>query len=393
MTTVSRSDNRWVAVGHSNHPEARVAGAAAAEAALHRDDAKLLVVFASDSYDLPALLDAVAKRAGDTPLIGCSTAGQISPQGPTDASVVITALGGDGFAAATSAAQQSDGNQREAGASVANAVSSLNGKPHRIMLLLSDALAGDQQQVIRGAYSVLGATVPLVGACAGDDFKMTSTYQFHGREVLSGGVVGAALVSDAPFGIGVSHGWTKVGEPVLVTRSSGNRVYELDDRPALDVYLERLGAPAEAHADPVAFGDFGMHHPLGLDRRNAEQGVRFVAGADFDERSLTMIAEVPQGGLAWFMTGDDRSVQAATDAACESALTALGGCPPIGLLAFDCAARRGVLGDGGIGDEVRRIAGHAGVAPTAGFYSYGEIARTTGVTGFHNQTLVVLALS
>jgi hypothetical protein len=170
-------------------------------------------------------------------------------------------------------------------------------------------------------------------------------------------------------------------------------VYELDDRPALDVYLERLGAPAEAHADPAAFGDFGMHHPLGLDRRNTEQGVRFVAGADFDERSLTMIAEVPQGGLAWFMTGDDASVQAATDAACESALTALDGRAPIGLLAFDCAARRGVLGDAGIGDEVRRIAGHAGAAPTAGFYSYGEIARLTGVTGFHNQTLVVLALS
>ena len=43
--------------------------------------------------------------------------------------------------------------------------------------------------------------------------------------------------------------------------------------------------------------------------------------------------------------------------------------------------------------EVERIAQYAGSAPVAGFYSYGEIVRSSGVPGFHNQTLVVLALS
>ncbi len=31
-------------------------------------------------------------------------------------------------------------------------------------------------------------------------------------------------------------------------------------------------------------------------------------------------------------------------------------------------------------------------AQAAGFYMYGEIALTRGVSGFHNQTLVVLAV-
>ena len=92
------------------------------------------------------------------------------------------------------------------------------------------------------------------------------------------------------------------------------------------------------------------------------------------------------------MEGDHDSVLAATDAACQEALSALGGQAPLGLLAFDCIARRGVLGDAGIKREVDRIAGHAG-GPVAGFYTYGEIARTHGVNGFHNQTLVVLALA
>jgi hypothetical protein len=93
------------------------------------------------------------------------------------------------------------------------------------------------------------------------------------------------------------------------------------------------------------------------------------------------------------MEGDAESVLEATDAACSDALAPLGDHRPLGVLAFDCIARRGVLGDQGIRAEVDRVAANAGDAPVAGFYTYGEIARTRGVSGFHNQTLVVLALA
>ena len=69
------------------------------------------------------------------------------------------------------------------------------------------------------------------------------------------------------------------------------------------------------------------------------------------------------------------------------------GLPPLGLLAFDCIARKGILGDHGTLAEVGRIAEFAAGAPVAGFYTYGEIARIRGVNGFHNQTLVVVAFA
>jgi hypothetical protein len=177
-----------------------------------------------------------------------------------------------------------------------------------------------------------------------------------------------------------------------VTSSDSNRVSTLDDSPALDYYLSRLNAPEEAHTDAAAFTQFAMTHPLGMARRTGEEQVRFVGEADFEDRSLECIAEVPEGSLAWFMEGDGESVLGATDAACGDALDALDGRPALGALAFDCIARRGVLGDDGIQTEIQRISGHA-KAPVAGFYTYGEIARTRGISGFHNQTLVVLALS
>jgi hypothetical protein len=386
------ADGRWLGVGRSDDRDARRAGTAAAGIALRGRDPKLLIVFCSDAYELSELLAAINERSGSAPLIGCTTAGEIAASGPGDTGVVVTALGGPGFEVATAAATDASARLRDAGAEVAAAVGDLADKRHRALMLLTDGLAGDQQEIVRGAYGVLGAAVPLVGGCAGDDLKMSRTLQLHGDRVLTNAVVGAAIGSEAPLGIGVCHGWRRVGEAMVVTRSAGNRVFSLDDEPALDIYLDRLDAPPEARADPAAFTRFALTHPLGLSRRAGEDSVRFVGEADFAQRSLGCIAEVPQGGVCWFMQGDDASVLAATDGACVAALEALGGRPPLGMMAFDCIARRGVLGGEGIGHEVDRIAARAGGAPVAGFYSYGEIARTTGVSGFHNQTLVVLAV-
>jgi hypothetical protein len=120
--------------------------------------------------------------------------------------------------------------------------------------------------------------------------------------------------------------------------------------------------------------------------------VRCVSGADFDEREIICTAEVPSGGLAWFMHGDGDSVLRSTAAACGDAVAALGGADPLGLIAFDCIGRRGVLGEQRISDEVERIRGRVGEAPFAGLYTYGEIARLKGVNALHSQTLVAMAI-
>lgn len=366
---------------------------ATVEAVDGREGACLLLVFSSSTLDLDGVMRGVTDAAPGVEAIGCSTAGEIVTGGPGDQSVVVFAFGGDGFEAATEVATNASASLRDAGARAAGCLGSLREeRPHRVLIMLTDGLAGDQQEIVRGAYSVAGAGVPMVGGCAGDDMRMSVTHQFHGRDVHRDAVVAAALGSDAPIGIGVRHGWRRVGDPMLVTESSGNNVFAIDDRPALDVYLERLQAPSPARGDPQEFVRFAATHPLGLASRQGEEQVRFISGADFDRRSLVSIAEVPRGGMAWLMEGDDKSVLEATDAACQDALDPLDG-PPIGMVAFDCIARRGVLGEAGIRSEIARVTSLGDGAPVAGFYTYGEIARTKGISGFHNQTLVVLAVS
>jgi len=383
--------SRWFAVGSADGSQRSAAARAADEALLH-DDPKLLVVFCSPAHDLERLVREIAGRSPGVPLIGCTTAGEIAASGPGQAGVVVTALGGDGFTVQTAAATGASEDLRAAGARAARCVPEAGDHPYRALLLLTDGLAGDQQEIVRGAYGVLGAAVPLVGGCAGDDRRMTRTFQLYGEEVLTDAVVAAGIASEAPLGIGVRHGWRSVGEPMLVTQSGGNRVSMLNDRPALDVYLEHLGASSSAHSSEEAFARLALTHPLGLSVRSGEPQVRFIGGADLDDRSLSCIAEVPQGGLVRIMEGDAESVLQATDAACGDALAALDGHPPLGMLAFDCIARRGVLGEEGIQSEIDRLAASGRGAPVAGFYTYGEIARTRGMRGFHNQTLVVLTV-
>ena len=381
---------RWFAVGSSDGAEPDAGARAVGEALLY-DDAKLLVVFCSQCCHLPELLAQIRACSAGVPVIGCTTAGEIATSGPGEAGVVVAAFGGDGFEIGTAAALGASKDLRRAGARAARCLPSSEDRPYQVLLLLTDGLCGDQQEIVRGAYGVVGAGVPLVGGSAGDDLKMSRTFQLHDDHILTDAVVAAGIASDAPLGIGVRHGWRRVGEPMLVTRSGANRVYTLDDRPALDVYLTHLGVGEPPTED--SFPRLALTHPFGLSRPSGEEQVRFIGGADFIDRSLSCIAEIPQGGLVWIMEGDVESVLAATDAACRDSLAALGDHPPLGILAFDCIARRGVLGDRGIHTEIQRLAAIAGAAPVAGFYTYGEIARTRGMRGFHNQTLVVLSIS
>jgi hypothetical protein len=92
------------------------------------------------------------------------------------------------------------------------------------------------------------------------------------------------------------------------------------------------------------------------------------------------------------MAGDEQSVLEAAGEAVKDAVDDLDGAHPLGFLAFDCASRRRMLREDGVREEIGLMAGQAGGAPLAGFYTWGEIARTRGIHGYHNQTLVVLAI-
>jgi hypothetical protein len=374
---------RWAEVGRSSHPEPALAGREAARAALaDHDDPHLLIVFASGAYDLRALAAEVSDVAAGIPVVGCTSAGEIHAAGVGSNSVLVLALGGDGFTfSATAVSAAAD--PRDAGARAAACIGDVADRDHAVLLLLTDGPSERQPEIVRGAYSVAGAGVPLVGGMGGQVSDDDAPSLIYGGAVLSDAVIGIAIGSDAPLGVGVRHGWRPTGDPMLVTRATPGRVHELDGRPAAEVYRERLGGQPSF--------DMALAHPLGMRRRVGEAHVRWTGDDGRHDGSLN--CSIPAGAMVWLMETDVDAVQAATDAACREALDGLGGDPAQALLVFDCSARRLFLGDDGVVEEVARIAHHAGDATVAGLYTFGEIARTRGSAGFHQQTLVVLAIA
>ncbi len=361
---------RWAGFGQSTDHGDPVAAARDAVGQALQADAQpaLLIAFATAAQALPALALALRDAAPGVPLVGASTTRPLAPPG---ADLAVIALGGPGFAVSTVAIEGAADDLRDAGIQAAAALGDVADRRHHALLVLADACAGDQHELVRGAYSIAGSGVSLIGSTT-----RVPGVQLHDGRVLTGAVVAAAIGSDAPFGVGVAHGWQSIGQPLHVTRTDGADLLTLDGRPALDVYLERTSAPAGLDRDAAGFARFADAHPLGIRLRADEEHVRLVLGADLERRSLRTTAELPQGGLAWLMVRDGHAVARAAGAAADQAIGHLDGRSPLALLTF------GELGAPAWLD-----------VPLAGLSGAGEIARARGANAFHNYTHAVLAIA
>jgi hypothetical protein len=385
--------DRWIRVGTSAAPDSERAVQEALGPILELGQPKLAIVFCSPAHDLAAISRLVKQAVGANEVIGCSSAGELIRGHALSGGLLIWALGGEGFSVTTGFGQGSvEQGLRQAACEAAHCLDALQRRQHTLLFLLADGLCGDQMEVVRGAYEVCGARVPLMGACAGDDMALQSTRQIHEDRVLTHAVVAAAISSDAPMAIGIAHGWQPLSEPMLVTESHGTTLVSLDDRPALEVYFDQYEAPEEVRNDPSQFFAFAHTRPVGIARRNRTE-IRYVYGADYDKGTLTVFAEVPQGGMAYLMQGSCNSVLDATAEVCALAEQELQGHPARGFMLLECVARKSLLDQAGLLEASLRLPTVREDVSVGGFYTYGEIARTEGAGGLHNQTVVALALA
>lgn len=389
----------WTAVGRSTSPDATIAVGEALAQALPASGAAgaptLLMAFVAPSLDRDAVAAAITAGAPGVPLVGCTGKAQISGRGEVDDTVVVMALGGADTACATALVPIVDGDARAAAAEAAACALVLPDLSSKVVMVLVDGFGIDVDDVVRGAYDSVGPSIPLVGGGAAGEVQQIDVGLFHqsgadGAPAVATGrsVLVAAVASAGPIGIGVAHGCAPIGQPMVVTSSELRTVETLDETPALDTYLARHRLPESLLDDPVAFADAARSRPVGIVRRDRIEP-RSVLAADRDARTLLCAGPVAQGGLVWLMDGDVATALDAVEVAADLAIDGAGG-RARAMVAFDCGARWGMLGPDGMHEEMSRLTAHA-ACPIAGLYTFGEIARTSGTSGYHNQTIVLLA--
>jgi len=305
------------------------------------------------------------------------------------AGVAVMAMTAGPYRFGIASAARIKGDLDAAGQSIARASKAEAGpSEHSALVLLVDNLAGDLQQIFKGAYRVAGPKTAIVGGAAGDELQFKASYVFDDGEVVEEGAVALWIASDRPLRVATGHGWKPVGVPLLVTRAEGTEIIELGGKPAAKVYEEQLGLEPGS-LPPEKFWDTSMYHPFGILQMDDSSIIR-VARTRTDRDALKIQACVPpEGSAVQVMEGDADSLLAVAGDVGRDLIDENEGAGAI--LAFSCAMRAKICKDR-TGEEAQRLQSAAGSVPVLGIYCCGEFARTSGTLGTHNATLTALAL-
>lgn len=348
----------------------------------------MIVFGASEFVDAPEAIEELAAAYPTSNLVGCSSSGEIFGTHISDGSLAVGVLRFEtGSVRSTVASVQSEDQSYQAGRRLAR---ELSDSSLRSVLVLSDGLNVNGSELTRGLNAELPTSVVVTGGLAGDGDRFKRTWVLNGGTPASGCVSATGFYGESiTIGHGSKGGWDIFGPERLVTKSESRVLYELDGRPALQLYKEYLGERASGL--PAT----GLLFPLALrtDSTNGERIVRTVLSVDEEEQSMTFAGDMPEGSRAQFMKANfDRLIDGASDAAQMTEHPNQNGNPTLAL-AISCVGRRLVLGE----RTEEEVEATLDVLPEhtqqIGFYSYGEISPlSNGRCDLHNQTMTLTTI-
>jgi hypothetical protein len=388
-------------VGMSHHRNPSVAGREAAEkamaaAAITRPN--FVFMFASVGYDQRALLDAVREVTDRAPLVGGSGEGIIAGAEADESnfSVGVMVISSSELrfnnAIATNLKEDSEG----AGRTIARAMKGSVDTDTLGLILLADGLTFNFDRFVAGLEDELklDRLLPIFGGTSADNWQLKRTYQYCDDRITSDGVACALLSGSARVAWSVRHGCVPIGSERKVTRCDGNIIYEIDNKPVLDVLKEYLvGDEIDNWNKTVVNLCVGFKAPERM-KDYDEYLIRFMPARDDKAGSITISTEVTEGTSIWMTRRDYEKIAAGVDRMANEIKAMIGNQRPKMVFQFDCAGRGKVV----LRDQQKLQLLEAlqrkvqPDAPWMGLYTYGEIGPVGDRNCFHNYTAVVLTV-
>ncbi len=350
----------------------------------------LVIAFGAASFlENSEPLKKLAEKFPTSKLIGCSTAGEILGETINDDSLSVAVLRFEKTCLDLASAPVFNADESfSAGEKIARA---LNKPSLRGIIVLSDGLSVNGSQLVAGINSILPPTVIVTGGLAGDKARFQQTW------VLENGVPQSHIVSAVGFygehiqiGHGSKGGWDMFGPERRITKAKDNLLFELDGKPALELYKNYLGdRAADLPASALLF-------PLSLRANSFDEKriVRTILSVDEAAQTMTFAGDVPEGSLVQLMRANfDRLIDGASDAALMTMRNNKSE-TDVFSLAISCVGRRLILGERAEEELEAVLEELPPATQQIGFYSYGEISPyATGYCDLHNQTMTLTTLS
>ncbi len=358
--------------------------------------ARLGFLFASAKHDLKVALETARGVAKGCEFLGCQTAGEFTERGLTRGGISTLVLAAEAMvfdvAFATGMKADFEGAARTlcAGFHAVTRDAGAKGLGLSTTVLLVDGLAGTGERLVKDVMHGTRMFQQVVGGAAGDDGAFKATSVGARGNAASDSAAAVHVFDKVNWGIGVDHGLRPKTQRMTVTKAKGNVVYELDGRPAFDVYQD-YAATRGVKLEPATAGTFLIGNELGVFFLDELHHARAPVGVGASGE-LNLVADISEGASVCILDGEPDSMVEACGRAAREARENLRGAGCAGVLVFDCVCRGMILGDK-FQREIEAVRQVFPDVPVAGFLTYGEIARFRGrLDGWHNTTTVVAAI-
>lgn len=341
------------------------------------------IVFCSHRFVRQALAREIADAVGDVPLVGCTSAGELSDRGYDDDCVVFIGFPAHSFRMAVHCFDDLDHFDPASGGQAIRAMAGLlnrdapahDGFGNRAALFLVDGLSHREELLAMTVQEALGPTL-LVGGSSGDGMLFRETGILVGDRFMTDAAVVVLLASRRPLRAFSAQHYIPGAEKMVVTAADPNArvVYQINARPAADEYRRVAGGSPV----PLDSAFFAAHPPMV--RAGGGHYVRAIQSVNADG-SLTFYCAIDSGVVLTVGQPLDRLNQLET--LFDQIDSDLGGIDHV--IAFDCVLNRIDAESRQLSGAVSQLYSRRGVV---GFNTYGEQFRAAHI----NQTLSGLAI-
>jgi hypothetical protein len=267
-------------------------------AQLPSDELALILVFVSPSYDPHRFIAEITRQFADTPVCGCTTAGELAPDGWDENSVVALAFSRADFSAVVRPILNLDNFRVEDGRRIGSELrhellraTSEAGGGNPFGLVLIDGMCRREETVMSAIYASLD-NIPIVGGSAGDGLRFERTWVFFDGGAHTDAALLVLLNTSLPFRVFKCDNFEPTAQKMVVTEADIEQrvVKELNAEPAASEYSRAVGI-MDAKLDPFSFAS----HP-----------VLVRVGGSYYARSIQRVD--PDGSLHFFCAIDEGMV-------------------------------------------------------------------------------------
>ena len=253
--------------------------------------------------------------------------------------------------------------------------------------------------LIKGIEETLMEPTPIIGAGLVGDHGFGPTRQFCGSFVCSQSVVGTLFQGDFQYYHQIMHGCTpKDGIYHTITKMEGPVIYEIDEKPVVELIDDMYGNQDWRRQFPVKRLSIGVNHGEKFGEYNEKEYVnRLIAGVLPEGAGIVIFEpDLSPGTEILFMLRDSKKIIESARKNPAELMTRIktDGKKPVFGLYIDCAGRTASYSDTLVEEasEICKVFNQANV-PLLGFYSGVEIAPLLGKSRGLDWTGVLLVLT